>query len=1668
MARSTAQGRNGRGIRAAWGAAVALLFFFGASSIHGQEPATRPVPARAHELIRLGTELNRRFEYDAAAEKYSQAMALQKQLRPNEIDDLQKLIKQNNDAANLRRDGKLQLAQAQDLIQKGRTTEAASILRRVGFNQYLAPQDRKLVDDLNRQLQASNPQPMTTPNNERQTYSGLVKQARAAFNQGDLDRAETIARQAERERKFFPAWFPGDNSAKVIKDVQLARQRGATPMPKSPNSPFGTVKSLFRRENPSVQPSNKPMPEDGPSLTPPGGPGSSSNSPSSEAVAKEEGSGALQAVKHMLSWPGSDKKPEGSSSRSDEKPASKKPGGQDVSSVSLPPSIEPGANPVEARTKARELVRQGYQALRSKDYDLARKLAYQAKELRPNLEWWEQNPDRLLSDVQRQSPAPASPEIVQTSASSPAENKESPTKPDARALLQKGRTMLRDNKLEEAEKLCAQAGGVRHVSWGLFEDSPEKLRGDIQKQRSRRDREESSRLLIEARKLLAQGRHEEAKNMAWRAQQLHGPYSVWDTGDRPQRLLAEIDKAVNNPHKDNPNRKPDAKPAEKTETAKNNPGQASNTAKPNSTKIDAETRNRARTLLTEARELQKKGMLVEARQRALAAKETMPSFAFEDDSPENALKDLAALCNRQVELLLQRSGELAGGSGDPGRFQKAEADVVAARSLAAAFGQDMTRIEQHAGWIHNLQAPGVGNPPALTQTGLAQTSVDPSQQVGKDRLNLALIKLKAGNTHEARRLAEEVFDAKYGVQQEAVAMLRSIDAEEHNQAILSMHRNAEAGLEAYKRRDYRQARSIFATVDPRLLNPQMQNLLREVSGSPEMQQEIVVASSKEQPKGGIPLEAPGQAKVGDLTPSAPPDNLMESYTAMEDVIFQKLRFQSLELQRKAIDLFGSGQTEQAISLLNDYLEQLGRTQLEAERLTLLRKPIENRIQQYRTLQAQKVIQGSQEIMLAGGHNEGRYQLNIIKTQEEVAGLMKQYRTLMKEGKPKEALQFAMKAKEMDPDNVAADAAIHIATVRINQNEWDKNKAQNEDFFLRALDNKGGPYVDINDPIALDKKRSQMARDRQPSGALYPKNRNAIERAIESRLSTPITLNFKDMPLKQVIADLQTLSGVNVVPDTDALQKSSVSLDQRLTLMVENISLKSALNLLLKQVQLTYVIKNEVLNITTESEAKGRVIPVTYPVADLVVPVGDNPLPDSNNLQAQLDRHIANTNSAASMGIPIMPGPFSLQNGQQVSAMGSGPANGQTAMGGSPQRMNSKTIEDLLINLIQNTVAPDSWSNMGGPGSIQYFPLGMALVVNQTQDVQEQVQDLLAALRKLQDLEVAIEMKLVSVSEAFFERIGVDFDVNILTHNSQAVQNQLLTGQFQPAGVINRFTPGNFVSGLTPAGVFTPDLNIPIHATSFGMSAPPFGGYPGTLNGDGGLALGLAFLSDIQVFMFMEAAQGDRRTNVMQAPKITVFNGQTAFISVQDQQFFLIGVQFFPTPFGNMIFNPTQQPFPLGVSLQVTPVVSADRRFVRMNLSPQMTNLASTSVPLIPVQLPVPTTLLGPGTGTTNGPPEAIFQMFFQQPSFTQITMSTTVNVPDGGTVLLGGLKTLSEARNEFGPPILSKIPYINRLFKNVGYGKEAQSLMIMVTPRIIINEEEELIHLGQLPPIPRF
>jgi len=182
--------------------------------------------------------------------------------------------------------------------------------------------------------------------------------------------------------------------------------------------------------------------------------------------------------------------------------------------------------------------------------------------------------------------------------------------------------------------------------------------------------------------------------------------------------------------------------------------------------------------------------------------------------------------------------------------------------------------------------------------------------------------------------------------------------------------------------------------------------------------------------------------------------------------------------------------------------------------------------------------------------------------------------------------------------------------------------------------------------------------------------------------------------------------------------------------------------------------------------------------------------------------------------------------------------------------------------------------------------------------------------------------------------------------------------------------------------------------------------------------------------------------------------------VGDTQFFVTGVNLQTLANGNVAFEPEVRGYFNGIQLTIQAIISADRRTVRLSPNISMQNLAPGPVNLFPVVVPI---FPQPGFNQPNPADPITFTQLIQQPVIQSVTVQTTVAVPDGGTVLMGGLKRLSEARNEYGPPILSKIPYINRLFRNTGYGREATSLLMMITPRIIIQEEEEQIQTNFRP-----
>ena len=222
--------------------------------------------------------------------------------------------------------------------------------------------------------------------------------------------------------------------------------------------------------------------------------------------------------------------------------------------------------------------------------------------------------------------------------------------------------------------------------------------------------------------------------------------------------------------------------------------------------------------------------------------------------------------------------------------------------------------------------------------------------------------------------------------------------------------------------------------------------------------------------------------------------------------------------------------------------------------------------------------------------------------------------------------------------------------------------------------------------------------------------------------------------------------------------------------------------------------------------------------------------------------------------------------------------------------------------------------------------------------------------------------------------------------------------------------------------------------------------PQTFQPGSGGTFGIAFLSDLEVYLFLTAAQGDSRANVLQAPKVTTFNGAAATIFNNIVQYYVAVPHADRRPRCRRVFA-DDRPDPERCDAH-----GHSGRLGRPSLRPAHAQRRS-STPCYNLQ-----TFTFPGGavgGSGLGGAAAVIQTTVQLPKTTTITITTTVTVPDGGTVLLGGVKRLNEERTEFGVPVVSKLPLLDRLFRNVGIGRTTTSVMLMVTPRIIILEEEE-------------
>ncbi len=260
-----------------------------------------------------------------------------------------------------------------------------------------------------------------------------------------------------------------------------------------------------------------------------------------------------------------------------------------------------------------------------------------------------------------------------------------------------------------------------------------------------------------------------------------------------------------------------------------------------------------------------------------------------------------------------------------------------------------------------------------------------------------------------------------------------------------------------------------------------------------------------------------------------------------------------------------------------------------------------------------------------GKEQAMINAALQRDQNKVDQLMRRYDSLLEESRQRLSEQAADKAVA-DAQTAAAEADKIVTgnmpsagpTMRVAMHTARFMGAFDDIMAVRVAKQKG--YVDAmyqsershiptadNPPIVYPDAevwKELTARRKEKYSSTNLSKVSPVEKKIEEALKQPTQIEFVETPLKDVVDYLKDLHKIEIQLDTAALKEAGVDESTQVTRNIKGISLRSALKLMLDDLQLKYVIHNEVLLITSPAKAESDEYMTTkvYPVADLVLPI----------------------------------------------------------------------------------------------------------------------------------------------------------------------------------------------------------------------------------------------------------------------------------------------------------------------------------------------------------------------------------------------------------------------------------------------------------------------------------
>jgi general secretion pathway protein D len=736
---------------------------------------------------------------------------------------------------------------------------------------------------------------------------------------------------------------------------------------------------------------------------------------------------------------------------------------------------------------------------------------------------------------------------------------------------------------------------------------------------------------------------------------------------------------------------------------------------------------------------------------------------------------------------------------------------------------------------------------------------------------------------------------------------------------------------------------------------------------------------------------------------------------------------------------------QTIEAAKQYADPVSRYLAERDRAMVLKQEVADANAAF---DRQKAREAQEEIRIQIADREARLQR---EKQDKIDQLFKTAEQLRREKKYEEAALILQQVLFLDPGNATASGQLvwaqDAAAIQESRDLEDDRYREQRNALQKAEES----LIPWDVEILYPKNWLELSRRRRPYRVSASGRDDEAELNNKLKESYP-EFRFQNTPLEQVFTFLGDQMGVNLQVEWETLEASGVERNKEISIAMAQVSYRQILDQLLEQaggtdVKLAFTIDKNLLRISTKEKLDRIKFVNVYDVRDLLLTV------------------------------PRFSGESQLDASQALNAGGGG--GGGLFSGGTENTLEDDEGEGegqlaRLLDIIRNTVERDSWQESGG-GDASLREFNGQLIVYNTSDAQRQVADLLEQLRATRALQISVETRFLSVTSNFLEEFGVDLDF-VFNAGTAGIDRA-----FTPAGaaIIDPFTGApvliprqNTAAGFLPA---IPALGVPLAQQTV---AQPFGtvgavpapggiwpqwdeltpvtaqqgslalvnpsqyntGVPGSFasRAANSPALNIAgtFLDNLQIDFLIRATQANARSSVVQAPRLVLFNGQRSRINVGRRRDYVSSVR--PQlAEGAVGVQPIVAQSFSGTELIVDGTISADRRYVTLTIITSQAD--DPRFERFEIQRP---------SGNSPG-------IFIQLLDQTTATISTTVSIPDGGTVLLGGVKQVGEIEVEAGVPVLSKIPVLKRAFNNDTSIKDTRTLLILVKAKIIIPKEAE-------------